>query len=171
MKNSRLITALVVVIVVIGLGGFVYYEYFDQGGNLNVKVMDAPMTGVSAVYLTFDEVAIHGTTSNWNYYNVTSKTIDILGLTTTNASLFASISLTAQKYTAIWLYVTHVTVVVGGVSHNFTMESNWAKVVGSFNVSAHSSTDIIIAFNLSQELNLVAQIFTPVVGSVSMQMG
>ncbi|MHB8397189.1 MAG: DUF4382 domain-containing protein [Thermoplasmataceae archaeon] len=165
MKKSKLITIIVVVVALIGLGSFAYYEFFDQGGNVSLKVMDAPMSGVSAVYLTFSQVAIHGTKTGWSNYTLASKTVNILDLTTSNASLLGSIKLTAQRYTQIRLYVQNVSVVMSGVSHSMKMMSNWADIIGTFNVSAHSTTTVIIAFNLNQELNMVSMTFTPVVGT------
>ncbi len=169
MKKSKLITIIVVVVALIGLGSFAYYEFFDQGGNVSLKVMDAPISGVSAVYLTFSHVAIHGTKTGWSNYTLASKTVNILHLTTSNASLLGSIKLTAQRYTQIRLYVQNVSIVMSGVSQNMTMSGgHWADIIGTFNVSAHSTTTVIIAFNLNQELNMVSMTFTPVVGTTMM---
>lgn len=165
MRKSKLITIIVVVVALIGLGSFAYYEFFDQGGNVSLKVMDAPISGVSAVYLTFSQVAIHGTKTGWSNYTLASKTVNIFDLTTSNASLLGSIKLTAQRYTEIRLYVENVSVVMSGVSHNMTMASNWADIIGTFSVSAHSTTTVTIAFNLNQELNVGTMVFTPVVGT------
>ena len=99
--NSKIL-GIIVAVIVIAAGVLIYYEFFDNGGSVNVKVADAPV-GASAVYITFKDVYVHSNSSGWQNFTVASKTIDILNLTTTNASLFGSISLKAGTYTMIKL--------------------------------------------------------------------
>ncbi len=170
MKKAKIIAIGIAVVVLIGVASVVYYAYLENPSTLDIKVMDAPITGVSAVNITFNEVQIHGTSSGWTTSSLASKTIDILGLTTSNASLFATLSLSAQRYTQIRMHLESVTVVILGKSYNFTLVSNWADIIGTFNISAHSTTTLTIAFNLNQELNVASSTFTPVVGT-SMSVG
>ena len=160
MKKAKIIAIGIAVVVLIGVASVVYYAYLENPSTLDIKVMDAPITGVSAVNITFNEVQIHGTSSGWTTYSLASKTIDILGLTTSNASLFATLSLSAQRYTQIRMHLESVTVVILGKSYNFTLVSNWADIIGTFNISAHSTTTLTIAFNLNQELNVASSTFT-----------
>lgn len=163
--NSKIL-GIIVAVIVIAAGVLIYYEFFDNGGSVNVKVADAPV-GASAVYITFKDVYVHSNSSGWQNFTVASKTIDILNLTTTNASLFGSISLKAGTYTMIKLAIVNVTVVMGGQHVNFTSANGYVDIVTPFTVSAHSTTNLIIEFNLTQDLNLMAKTFTPTASMTS----
>ncbi len=162
--NKKIIGA-VVAAIIISAGFLVYYEFVDNGGNVNVKVADAPV-GASAVFITFNNVYVHSTSSGWHNFSVSSRTINILNLTTTNAALFSSISLKAGMYTGIELGIVNVTVVMGGSRLNFTSSNGYVDIHTPFNVSAHTTTNLVIEFNLTQDLNMVSEMFTPTASMV-----
>ena len=167
MKTASKIIISVIVVIVLIAGGFTYLNYFSgNNGTANVYVEDAPILNVSAVVITFSSVSFHNNTSGWKNYSVKTTTVNILGLTTTNASLLSSITLHAGKYTMIRLYITSVTVKMLGVNVSFNLAAPYAFINHPFTVSAHSSTNINMEFNLSQDLNLNSKIFTPSVGVV-----
>ena len=157
--NSKLI-GVIIAVIVIAAAVLVYYQFVDNGGNVNVEVADAPV-GASAVYITFNNVYVHGTSTGWQNFSVASKTIDILNLTASNASLFGSISLKAGTYTQIKLGIVNVTVVMSGQKITFTSSNGYVDINTPFTVSAHSTTSLVIEFNLTQDLNMVAKTFTP----------
>ena len=159
--------AIIVVILIIAAGGYFGYSYYEgsqNSGHMAISVADAPISGVSGVYITFSAVSLHSNTSGWVNYSVATHTIDILNLTATNASLLTNITLHAATYTMIRLYITNVTVDVLGVKVNFSLNAPFAFINHPFRISAHSTQDILIDFNLNQDLNLNAKIFTPNVG-------
>ncbi len=166
MKTGSKIAAIVIVVIVLVTGTVAYLGYFSNTGTAKVYVQDAPISNVTAVYITFSEVALHGNKTGWANYSISSTTVNILGLTTTNASLLKSITLQAERYTMIRLYISSVNVSILGQNYTFTLSSPFAFINHTFVVSAHSSTAIHIEFNLSQDLNLNAKIFTPNIGMV-----
>ena len=167
MKSKAIIGIVAVVIIAAGVGGYLYYNNTSTTGHMAVSVADAPvMSGVGAVYISFSAVELHSNTSGWTNYSVPSTTINILGLTTTNASLLTNITLHSGTYTTIRLFINSITVEILGANISFTMASKFAFINHPFTVSAHSTTGIIIDFNLNQDLNLNSKIFTPSVGFV-----
>ena len=167
MKSKAIIGIVAVVIIAAGVGGYLYYNNTSTTGHMAVSVADAPvMSGVGAVYISFSAVELHSNTSGWTNYSVPSTTINILGLTTTNASLLTNITLHSGTYTTIRLFINSITVEILGANISFTMASKFAFINHPFTVSAHSTTEIIIDFNLNQDLNLNSRMFTPSVGFV-----
>ena len=168
MTSKVVISIVVIVILAAGVGGFLYYRNAASDGNMALSVADAPApSGVTGVYISFSAVELHSNTSGWTNYTVPSTTINILGLTTTNASLLTNITLHSGTYTTIRLFINNVTVKVLGSNVTFTLASKFAFINHPFTVSAHSTTGIIIDFNLNQDLNLNSKIFTPSVGFVT----
>ncbi|MHB1708549.1 MAG: DUF4382 domain-containing protein [Thermoplasmataceae archaeon] len=169
MKRKYAVVASVIVIVA-ALVGTYYYLGYEGNGTVNVSVADTSIAGVSAVNLTFSEIAVHGNVTGWTNIS-TTKTIDILNVTAANAILLGSMSLKAQKYTQIRLELTKVTVVLFGVSMNANLSgNNFAVITQPFTVSAHGTTDVVIDFNLSSSLHisgLASVTFTPHIGSVN----
>lgn len=167
MTSKAVIGIVIVVILAAGIGGFLYYRNTAQDGHMAVSVADAPvLSGVTGVYISFNAVELHSNTSGWTNYTVPSTTINILGLTATNASLLTNITLHSGTYTTIRLFINSVTVEVLGVNVTFTLASKFAFINHPFTVSAHSTTGIVIDFNLNKDLNLNSKIFTPSVGFV-----
>ena len=112
--KSKVIISVIVVIALIA-GGFTYLNYSNSNtGKVNVYVEDAPILNVSAVYITFTNVSLHNTSSGWHTYTLKTTTVNILDLTTTNASLLSSFSINAGNYTMIRLYLTSIHVIIGG---------------------------------------------------------
>ena len=164
--KSKIIISVIVVIALIA-GGFTYLNYSNSNtGKVNVYVEDAPILNVSAVYITFANFSLHNTSSGWSTHSVKTTTVNILGLTTTNASLLGSFTINAGNYTMIRLYLTSVRVVIAGVNVSFTLASPDAFLNHPFTVKAHSTTNLNIEFNLSQDLNINSRIFTPSIGVV-----
>ena len=167
--KSVIAAVIVVVLVAAGVGGYFLYNSMQSNGNIAISVADAnTLQQVDAVYITFGSVALHSNggnnSSGWMNYSVLTKTVNILGLTTSNASLLSNITLHAGKYTMIRLYITNVTVNILGVNYTFTLSAPYAFINRPFTVSAHSTTNVIIDFNLNSDLNLNSKIFTPYVG-------
>ena len=151
MTSKAVIGIVIVVILAAGIGGFLYYRNTAQDGHMAVSVADAPvLSGVTGVYISFNAVELHSNTSGWTNYTVPSTTINILGLTATNASLLTNITLHSGTYTTIRLFINSVTVEVLGVNVTFTLASKFAFINHPFTVSAHSTTGIVIDFNLNQ---------------------
>lgn len=164
--KSKIIISVIVVIALIA-GGFTYLNYSNSNtGKVSVYAEDAPIFNVSAVYITFTNVSLHNTSSGWHTYTLTTTTVNILGLTTTNASLLSSFSIKAGNYTMIRLYITSINVKIAGLNVSFTLASPDAFINHPFSVSAHSTTGLDIEFNLSQDLNINSRMFAPSIGVV-----
>ena len=163
MKTSMKIVAVAVAVVAIASGGYIALTHHNSG-TLNVYVQDLPANNVSAVYITFSAVSVHGNNTGWANYSLGSRTIDILGLTASNATLLNSITLNAEKYTMIRLYISKVNVTVNGQNVTFSLKAPFAFINHPFNVSSNSSTAINFDFKINQDLNMNSRIFTPNIG-------
>jgi hypothetical protein len=163
--------AIISVVIILIIGVIFASLMFSNNGNLALKVADQPMPGISAVYITFTEVALHGNQSGWTYYNLSSPvTINILGLTINNASLLTNISLSAQKYTMMRLYISSVTVNIVGMGNiSFKLSSPFAFINHPINIPAHKTVTVIIDFSIQQSLNLQSRMFTPYIGNFIVQ--
>ena len=165
MKGRNIVIVVVVIVLVVGV---IFASLIvSNNGNLAVRVADHSISGVAAVYITFTEVALHGNQSGWIYHNLTRPvTINILGLTISNASLLANISLSAQKYTMLRLYISNVTVEITGVGNvTFRLSSPYAFINHPVDIPAHKTVTVIIDFSIQQSLNLNSKIFTPYIGN------
>ena len=114
-------------------------------------------------------ITLHGNATGWTNIS-TTKTVDILNVTSANAILLGSMSLKAQKYTQMRLELTKVTVVLFGVNVTATLSGNGFAVINQpFTVSAHGTTDMVIDFDLSSSLHItgLSITFTPNIGSVT----
>lgn len=168
--KSAYVAIAAAVIIIGALGGYYYFNGMNltstqNTGSVAISVADAPVqSSVTAVNITFSSVALHSNTTGWQNYSVSKTTVDILGLTTTNASLLSTIKLHTGTYNMIRLYITNVTVEVSNVNENFTLNAPFAFINHPFNVSNNKSTSVVIDFHLNQDLNLNAKVFTPDVG-------
>ena len=169
MKGKYIAAIVAVIMIAGGLAGLVYYQASQAAsadGHVAMKVADAPNGSVSGVFITFSDVSLHNNASGWTNYSVKSTTVNILGLTASNASLLTNITLSAGTYTMIRLYITNVTVNMLGINATFTLHAPFAFINHPFKVSAHGNLNVIIEFNLTQDLNLTSKVFTPNVGVV-----
>lgn len=179
--KTKYVAAVVVIILAAGIGSFAYYNETQNTGTMTLSVADAGISGATAVYITFSSFSIHkapgnGSSSNasnssnggWTNYSVSTKTINILNLNISNASLLGKISLTAGTYTMFRLYITKVTVDFTSLGNvTFTLMSPFAFVSKAITISAHSTTNVVFDFNLTQDLNITSKVFTPNIGSVT----
>lgn len=168
-KFGAAIMAIAVVLIIIG-GLFVFNSYVSNSNKtatVDMEVADLPVMNASAVYITFSAFALHGNNNTgWKNYSLPhgNETVNILGLTASNASLLTSVKLTAQTYTMFRLYITNVTVVIAGVAINFTLASSFGFLNHPVTLTAGSTSTIVFEFNLTQDLNLSSHIFTPNLG-------
>jgi len=164
MKRAYLSVIVAVVIIAASVGGFEYYQNTQNTGHMSISVADAPIaSGVAAVYIEFKAVSLHSNTSGWQNYSA-NETLNIWGLTISNASLLANISLHPGTYTMIRLYITSVIVNILGVNFTFTLNAPFAFINHPFTISAHSTTAVTVEFDLNADLNLQSKVFTPNVG-------
>ena len=158
---------IVAMIILIAGGAYFGYSYFENSqssGHMAISVADAPVSGVTGVFITFTSASIHSNASGWVNYTVSTHTINIFNLTTTNASLLTNITLHAATYTMIRLYIKNVTVDLLGAKVNFTLNAPFVFINHPFKVTAHSNQEVMIDFNLNQDLNVNSDVFTPYVG-------
>ena len=173
MKTTYVI-AVVVIILAAGLGSYAYvYEQGNNSGNMALSVADLNISGVTAVYIKFSEVSLHKAPANgsnsstqggWSNYSVSTRTIDILNLNANNAAVLGNISLSTGTYTMIRLYITSVTVTIYGNNFSFKLMAPYAFINHPFTISAHSTTNVMLDFNLVSDLNITSKVFTPSVG-------
>ncbi|MGC8574345.1 MAG: DUF4382 domain-containing protein [Thermoplasmata archaeon] len=162
MKKSVVIILVIVILLIAGVGYYYLANYSD--GNMNIRVSDSSITGIMAVYITFNQVAIHGNKTGWTNYSFSSQTINILGLTINNSKSIGNFSLSAQKYTMLRIYIQSVSVTTPAGNITLKLSSPFVFINHPINISAHSTTDVVIEFNLQQSINMESNVFTPYVG-------
>ncbi len=136
----------------------------SSGGTLSLYVHDNPVPKATAVYITFTSVSLHGNNTGWENFSVNSRTVNILGLTTTNESLLKTINLQSERYTMIRLYISKVSVMLNGNNITFNLSAPFIFMNRPFNIQDNSNTVISINFQLHQCLNMNSRMFTPFVG-------
>ncbi|MGC8645283.1 MAG: DUF4382 domain-containing protein [Thermoplasmata archaeon] len=164
MRKSAVIAIAVVIVAV--AAGVAIYEYYGTMGTLRVAVADAPVGNVSAVYITFSSIALHGNSSGWTNYSLSSRTVDIYDLTVSNATILGNLTVHSGKYTMIRVYITNVVVTIGGVNETFRLASKAGFLNHPFTIAPHTTVGFTLEFDLHQCLNLNAMIFTPYLGVV-----
>ena len=137
----------------------------QDNGTLNMFVYDAPKDNVSAVYLNFSMISLHGVQTGWTNYSLGNMTVNILNMTMKNASLLKGLSLGPQNYTMIRLYIQNVTVTANGSNESFSLASPFAFINMPFNVSTNGTTNMYIQFGLSGDLNMHSRVLSPKVGA------
>lgn len=175
MINTVKILAIVVVIFALSAGS--YYVLQDNrnlggttavtqnGGNLNLFVSDAPINNVSAVYLTFSIISLYENFKGWTNYTIGQETVNILNISTSNASLLKGLTLSPQQDNAIGVKVTKAIATVNGANETFSLASNNALVSHSFSIVQNKTTNVNIEFNLASDLNMNDKVFTPNIAS------
>ena len=164
--KKGLAIAIVAIVVIAAVGLFVYEEVNSSGAKIEFVVADTPMANVSAVYITFSSVEIHGNSTGWNNYSIGSKTVNILGLTASNASLLSTVTLKPQVYTMFRIFITNVTVTVDGVNATMHLPIDYGFLNHAVDIKANSTGKILFEFNLSSDMNMVSMTFQPNIGIV-----
>ncbi len=163
MKGAKIIAAIIVIIIIAGVG---YYGYhYETTGKLKVSADDVMLTNATNVpdtsgghfgfYVTFSAIALHSSassnTTGWTNYSLHDKTVNVLDLSSSNASLLSNLSVHAGKYNMVKIYIKKISVDISalGFTSNttLTLSSPVAIVVHTMTVSAHSTTSMIIDIN------------------------
>lgn len=167
MKRKGIMSIVAVVVIVLaGVGIYEYATTYNEA-TLKLSASDIPVNAnISTVYITFSSVSIHGNSSGWTNYTVTSKTVNVLDVTLNNSSFLGTITIPAGKYTVIRVYISSVNVEVAGANISFRLSSHFGFLNHQFSVSAHSTSSLIFEFNLHQDLNISSKTFTPYIGVV-----
>lgn len=139
----------------------------NSNGTFNLYVSDAPPSSynVTAVYVTFSNLSLQGEQTGWMNFSLPNTTINLMNITSSNASLLSNLTISQQEYTMIRLYIQNVTVTVNGVNETFKLSAPFAFINHSFNVSANNTTVVHMEFNLSNDVHANSKQFTPNIGS------
>jgi len=174
MKSSKLMTVIVAIIIIAVVAGGGYYAYhYETTGTMKVSAADnlPSMSGLMAVDITFSAISLHSdkassNTTGWTNYSLHDKTVNILNLNASNAAFLSNISVHAGSYNLMKIYIKNVTVhintqaIFGGIwGSNTTVNltpanaSAFVVPVHPATVSAHSTTHIVLDFNLAKDLS------------------
>jgi len=163
MKGAKIVAAIIVIIIIAGVG---YYGYhYETTGKLKVSTDDMMLTNTTnatyvpdasgghfGFYVTFSAIALHSASHNnttgWTNYSLHDKTINVLDLSSSNASLLSNLSVHAGTYNMVKIYIKKISVdfsALGFTSNTtLTLSSPVALVIHTITVSAHSTTSMII---------------------------
>ncbi len=166
-NKTVLATVVIVIIAVVVVGAYSAVTAYGHG-TLKLSAADNPVNGgVTDVFITFSAISLHSNSSGWTNYTLSSKTVNIFGVSLNNSSFLGSISIPAGKYTMMRVYISAVSVEIAGMNESFNLSSHSAFLNHPFTVAASSTTSLTFEFNLTQCLNMNAKVFTPYIGVVA----
>lgn len=126
MKTSTLVVIGVLIVLVVAAGA-VYLVFGTPTGTLNIRVTDAPTSGVSHIYITVSSVILQGTSNNTTSFNVNSTKFDLLSLVNVT-KLLGSNSVPVGNYTMIRFNVTSAVATINGANVTLNVPSEQIKV-------------------------------------------
>ncbi len=148
------------------LGGFALFLGCSSGsgsgggtGTMNVRMVDGPINGYTAINLNIQKVEINGP-SGWVTLSTPNRTVDLLTLTGgVSESLAAGASLSAGHYGQMRLLLGsgNTLTLADGTTHDLTTPSGMQsgiKLVGSFNVQAGVTEDVFIDFDAAHSIQV-----------------
>ncbi len=163
MKGGKIIAAIMVIVIIAGIG---YYGYhYETTGKLKVNTADMMVTNTTnsspdalhggmhgGLYVTFSAIALHSkgasNSTGWTNYSLHDKTVNVLNITPSNASFLSNLSVHAGTYNMIKIYIKSISVNMSapGITSNttLTLSAPFALAVHTITVSAHGTTSIVI---------------------------
>ncbi len=160
MKGGKIIAAIIVIVMIAGIG---YYGYhYETTGKLNVNAADIELSNVTTpdashggLYVTFSAIALHSkgasNSTGWTNYSLHDKTVNVFDLSPSNASFLSNLSVHAGTYNMVKIYIKSISVNISilGFTGNttLTLSAPFALVIHTVTVSAHSTTSMIIDIN------------------------
>ena len=162
MKGGKIIAAIMVIVIIAGIG---YYGYhYETTGKLKVNTDDIMVSNATnspdashgsvhgGMYITFSAIALHkkgaSNSTGWTNYSLHDKTVNVLDLTSSNASFLSNLSVHAGTYNMIKIYIKSISVNMSapGITSNttLTLSAPFALAVHTITVSAHGTTSIVI---------------------------
>ncbi len=183
MSKASTALALVIVIALVGVAGYVFVAHgalpfgstpsSSNPGTLNVYVKDTEANWTH-VNVTFSSVQVHPANdtneSDWKTITLKETTVDLASLKNVS-ELLGTASLSPGMYTQIRINVTAATgVMSNGTKVNFTVPSGVLRTDQPFNVTSGGTTGLTIDIDLARSIVDAAGVwyFTPVLGSVQM---
>lgn len=125
-------------------------------GSQTTYVKDRPGQNFSEVWVRFDEVQVHfAGNDSWITVFDGNRALDLLEFNETGSKAFlGEADLSAGRYTQIRLNVTDAWGInhTGG-NHSFDLVKTTYKLPGTWNVTANSTTQVVIDINLSRALH------------------
>ena len=129
-------------------------------GTMNVRMVDAPISGYQSVFINIQRVDINGP-SGWVTLSTPNQTYDLLSLTNgLSATLANGATLPAGHYGQMRLVLGSGNTVVlsDGSSHPLTTPSamhSGLKLIVSFDVQAGTTDDVFIDFDAAHSIQVV----------------
>lgn len=163
MANAKLWALGLAALVVVG--GVAAYTFLYEG-NVAVYVRDAPNGLYGHVYVNFTGVYVHEAgkaNDSWTSLGVKPGSVDLESLSNTSAFL-ASLKLGPGHYTQLRIDVgSAYAVTATGVSVTLTVPSGTLKTDREFQVVSGKTTTL----TADVRLNITGDVFTPVIGEVT----
>lgn len=127
----------------------------DQTGSQTTYVKDTPQQNFSEVWIRFDEVQVHyAGNESWITVFDGDRAIDLLQFNESGSKAFlGEANLSVGRYTHIKINVTEAWGIENGSETNITVTTNTARVAGTWNVTANSTTQVVIDVNLTRSLH------------------
>jgi len=177
-KNFILITV-ILGLLLLGVGGFYLYSTTIQNGQQNSQLEGkgivvlgitdavASMGNISSVLITINKAQIHSQTEGWVTLSSQVQQFDLLLLKQSGkVSMLAQAEVNTGTYDQMFLTVSKVIIVEGGVQKEAKLPSGELKILGDIVVGEDSTATAVFDFIVDESLHKTGNglfIFTPVV--------
>ncbi len=162
-KYTISIIALIVVVLIL-VPSYIYISNYNDG-VIKFSAADSPITeGISGVYITFSQIEMHSNNSGWLDFSIPQTTINIFNFTINNPAFIASLNIPSGRYTMMRVYIKSVSVDLMGNNITLNLSSHWGFVNHPLVILAHSTSNVVLEFNLNECININSKIFTPYIG-------
>ena len=170
MTNKNLTILVIVGIVLIGIGSFVFKPKDSSArGNIVFGITDAAedMGDISSVVITVNKVEIRSATNGWIAVSTTTKAYDLLALKQSGkVSLLVNTTVASGTYDQVRLNVSSVVVTRNGVAQEAKLPSSELKISGTIEVMADQSLSVVFDFIADKSIHITGDgkiIFAPVI--------
>nr|MDO8099142.1 DUF4382 domain-containing protein [Candidatus Njordarchaeota archaeon] len=157
MKRTNMLAIVIVAVVIIGVGTFVYLNY--ASGALQILMTDPPSNWGSAtqIYIKYSAIEVHradaGNESGWFTVIDTSGWINLTRTLEVNQTI-GSKNLQAGVYNLIRFSILEAFVTVANVNHTATVPSGKLQIAitqGGIRINAGQTASLLIDLNVKVE--------------------
>ena len=114
-----------------------------SSGTLSIGVTDAPVSGVSHIYLTISGVELQGSGNTTNAFSTASRQFDLLALVNVT-QILGTDKVPSGNYSMIRFDITSAVATIGGANVTLTVPSGQVKVPISLQVKAGATTAVVL---------------------------
>lgn len=156
-RNQIVTTAAIIVAIAVATSAFILFSAASSG-TLTLEVTDAPVAGVSHIYLTISGIELQGSGNTTSSFSSSSRQFDLLALVNVTQILGVS-KLPTGNYSMIRFDVSSAVATIGGTNVTLAVPSGQVKVPISLQIKSGATTTVVLDItadmtNISASYNL-----------------